>query len=71
MVNLKLKFWVYNEKNMNLHLISKILLLWVEPWGVRMQWEHTTFIHEQCTGTRKNCCYELHVIIKLIEIQDL
>ena len=36
--NLKLKFWICNQKNMGFHLISKNidLLLPVEPWGMRM-----------------------------------
>ena len=41
-MNLKLKFWDYNEKNMGFHLTPKKVLLSVEPWGMRMQWEHTT-----------------------------
>ena len=32
-VNLKLKFWESNEKNMGFHLTSKFILLPVEPWG--------------------------------------
>ena len=31
--NLKLKFWICNQKNMGFHLISKSILLPVEPWG--------------------------------------
>ena len=31
--NLKLKFWICNQKNMRFHLISKNVLLPVEPWG--------------------------------------
>ena len=31
--NLKLKFWICNQKNMGFHLISKNILLLVEPGG--------------------------------------
>ena len=34
--NLKLKFWICNKKNMSFHLISKNILLPVEPLGMRM-----------------------------------
>ena len=34
--NLKLKFWICNQKNIGFHLISKNILLPVEPWGMRM-----------------------------------
>ena len=34
--NLKLKFLICNQKNMGFHLISKNILLPVEPWGMRM-----------------------------------
>ena len=34
--NLKLKFWICNEENMGFHLISKNILLVVDPWGLRM-----------------------------------
>ena len=47
-VNVKLKFWGYNEKNMGFHLTPKKGLLTVEPWGMRMQWEHTTLIMHVC-----------------------
>ena len=39
-MNVKLKFRGYNEKNTGFHLTPKILLP-NEPWGMRMQWEHT------------------------------
>ena len=32
-VNLRLKFWGYNWKNMGFHLTSKNKLLLVAPWG--------------------------------------
>ena len=47
LVNLKLKFWGYNEKNMGFHLTPNKVLLLVEPWGMRIQWEHTTLIESQ------------------------
>ena len=34
--NLKLNFWICNQKNMGFLLISKNVLLKVEPWGMRM-----------------------------------
>ena len=35
-VNLKLTFWGYNEKNMGFHLIPKKALLLDAPWGMRI-----------------------------------
>ena len=34
-VNLKLKFWAYIEKNKGFHLTPKKVLLPVEPWGMQ------------------------------------
>ena len=41
-VNLKLKFWSYFEKNMGFYLAPKKHMLPVVPWEMKMQWEHTT-----------------------------
>ena len=38
----KLKFWVYNEKNMDFHFTPQQVLLWIETCEIRMYWEHPT-----------------------------
>ena len=39
-VDLKLKFWDSNVENIGFHLTSKFILLPVEPWEMKLQWEH-------------------------------
>ena len=40
-VNLKLKCWGYNEKNMGFHLTSTFILLPSEPLEMRLPWEYS------------------------------
>ena len=42
--DLRLKFWIYNKKNMGFHLTSKNPLLPVEAWGMRMWSAYTPLI---------------------------
>ena len=55
-VNSKLKFWGYSEKNMGFQLTPKKVLLPVEPWGMRMQSEHTT-LRGYCTPSQFLDCF--------------
>ena len=36
LMNLKMKFWGYTEKNMGLHLTFRKVLVPVEPWWMRV-----------------------------------
>ena len=48
----------YNEKYMGFHLV----LLPVELWGMRMQWEQPALscLNIQATYARKECCVIIH-----------
>ena len=63
-------FWIIMRKILGFHLISKFVLLWVEPWGMRLQWEHPALtvlrIVVKLYSISKNYGYQIN--IKLIVV---